>query len=79
MSVKNTKPSFYVEIQVFENNKIVNDISFEGKKSEVIDFINFNYSKYLFKYFYEPDIKFKINNGEFQTFEELVEKEVFIL
>ena len=80
MTIKNTKPSLQIEINVFENGVLTNFLEFEGTRSEVIDFINFNYSKYLLKSFFEAEIKFRINKqGDFQTLEDLVEKGVFII
>ena len=80
MNTKNSKPPFQVEMRVFENGELINSLTFSGSKSEVIEFINFNYSKNLLKSFFEADIKFRINQqGDFQTLDDLVEKGVFII
>ena len=80
MAIKGIKPSFQIEMKVFEKGELTDFLEFNGSRADAVEFINFNYSKYLLKTFFEADIKFRINKeGEFQTFENLLEKGVFII
>lgn len=74
---KNSSNTIKVEMKVYENNLLTKSMDFSGSQKEAVTFINDNYSRAMLESFFNATILFKINNGDFETFESLVEKGVF--